>query len=112
MNAQQVAFGPVVVPQTGHSGDMFFLVTPDLCEGGELYNYLVYNGSDGMGIRKFSEPIARHFFQQLAGAVKHMHDHKMFHRDLKLENAVLDRNYNLKVMDFGHAKMASECRYV
>ena len=43
--------------------------------------------------------------------VQHMHKHGMFHRDLKLENMVLDSHYNLKIMDFGHAKHASECTY-
>ncbi len=42
-------------------GEMFFLVTSDLCEGGELYNYLVF----GSGIKKFEEPIARYFFKQV-----------------------------------------------
>lgn len=37
------------------------MVSKDLCEGGELYNYLVF----GAGIKKFEEPIARYFFKQV-----------------------------------------------
>ena len=85
---------------------MFFLVSPDLCEGGELFNYLVF----GSGIQKFEEPVARYFIKQIAEGVAHMHHHGLFHRDLKLENIVLDSRYTAKIMDFGHAKHASECQ--
>eukprot|EP00051_Salpingoeca_urceolata_P003654 m.59480 g.59480 ORF g.59480 m.59480 type:complete len:479 (-) comp12987_c0_seq1:146-1582(-) len=100
-----VHYGTVSVPKTGRQGEMFFIVTPDLCEGGELYNYLVF----GNGIKKFDEKMARYFFKQLANGVAHMHQNKIFHRDLKLENVVLDSRYVAKIMDFGHAKHASEC---
>eukprot|EP00042_Codosiga_hollandica_P029089 m.157763 g.157763 ORF g.157763 m.157763 type:complete len:472 (-) comp52972_c0_seq1:186-1601(-) len=105
VSATRVYFGPIVVPLSGRKGEMFFCVTPDLCEGGELYNYLVF----GNGIKKFTEKIARFYFKQMVDGVQHMHKHGMFHRDLKLENMVLDSHYNLKIMDFGHAKHASEC---
>ena len=48
----------------------------------------------------------------MVDGVHHMHKHGMFHRDLKLENIVLDSHYTLKLMDFGHSKHASECEYV
>jgi polo-like kinase 1 len=34
-------------------------------------------------------------------AIKFLHEHKVVHRDLKLENILLDKNFNLKVADFG-----------
>lgn len=101
----EVHYGSVLVPATGHTGNMFFLVSQDLCEGGELYNYLVF----GSGIKKFEETIARYFFKQLCEGVAHMHKNGIFHRDLKLENIVLDAHYVAKIMDFGHAKHAAEC---
>eukprot|EP00053_Salpingoeca_punica_P010330 m.92973 g.92973 ORF g.92973 m.92973 type:complete len:478 (+) comp15351_c0_seq2:161-1594(+) len=101
----RVHYGTVEVPSTGSKGEMFFVVTADLCEGGELYNYLVF----GSGIKKFDEKIARYFFKQLAEGVAHLHRHGIFHRDLKLENIVLDSHYVAKLMDFGHAKHASDC---
>ena len=32
-----------------------------------------------------------------------MHQNQVVHRDLKLENMILDRNLNLKIADFGFA---------
>ena len=107
VSQSQVHYGCVTVPLTGASGSLFFVVSSDLCEGGELYNYLVFNG----GIRKFDEPIARKVFKQLCEGLAHMHSNKIFHRDLKLENVVLDSHYNAKIMDFGLAKHASGCVY-
>ena len=40
---------------------------------------------------------------QLIRAVGVMHTAQVCHRDLKLDNLVLDSDYNLKVVDFGNA---------
>lgn len=108
VSASVVLFGAVSVPSTGRTGALFFVVSPDLCEGGELYNYLVIEGGAG-GVRSMDERLARTVFKQLAEGVGHLHSHGIFHRDLKLENVVLDSNFQAKIMDFGHAKLASEC---
>lgn len=34
-------------------------------------------------------------------SVKFIHSLEIFHRDIKLENFVLDKNYQLKLIDFG-----------
>ena len=36
-------------------------------------------------------------------ALKYSHDRGICHRDLKPENIMLDKNYNVKVADFGFA---------
>ncbi|RYR29082.1 hypothetical protein Ahy_B01g053379 [Arachis hypogaea] len=50
---------------------------------------------------RFSEDLARKYFQQLISAVGYCHSRGIFHRDLKPENLLLDENGNLKVSDFG-----------
>nr|AFK35954.1 unknown [Medicago truncatula] len=46
---------------------------------------------------------ARYFFQQIVSGVSHCHEMDICHRDLKLENTLLDGNH-VKICDFGYSK--------
>lgn len=48
-------------------------------------------------------PVVKSYAHQLLSAVVFMHQLGIAHRDLKLENILVDCQYNLKVMDFGQA---------
>nr|CAH0111943.1 unnamed protein product [Daphnia galeata] len=50
-----------------------------------------------------TEPEARYFMHQLLLGVKYLHENKMIHRDLKLENLLLNDYMELKIGDFGLA---------
>eukprot|EP00041_Stephanoeca_diplocostata_P026932 m.734161 g.734161 ORF g.734161 m.734161 type:complete len:506 (+) comp23079_c0_seq2:561-2078(+) len=68
----------------------------DLCERGDLLEYINEHGY-------FNEAEARPLFKQLVAAVEYCHKSGVVHRDLKLENVLLDRNFNIKIADFGFA---------
>lgn len=67
--------------------------------GGELFERICNAG-------RFSEDEARYFFQQLISGVSYCHFLQICHRDLKLENTLLDGNPapRLKICDFGYSK--------
>ncbi|PNY07750.1 serine/threonine-protein kinase SAPK3-like protein [Trifolium pratense] len=67
--------------------------------GGELFERICTAG-------RFSEDEARYFFQQLLSGVSYCHSMEICHRDLKLENTLLDGNPSprLKICDFGYSK--------
>jgi serine/threonine protein kinase len=65
--------------------------------GDELYNYLLRNG-------RLSSEKAQKIFTQLVGAVSYVHNLSCVHRDLKLENILLDKNENVKLCDFGFTR--------
>jgi len=50
------------------------------------------------------ESVARRWIYQIVDAVRYMHDLDIAHRDLKLENLLLDKDYNIKICDFGFVK--------
>eukprot|EP00039_Didymoeca_costata_P019028 m.335953 g.335953 ORF g.335953 m.335953 type:complete len:621 (-) comp17722_c0_seq1:73-1935(-) len=108
--SNELCYGNVSVPYTGRSGEMFFIATKDLCDGGELFNYICPTSPPY--VRPFTEPTALRVFRQIASAVAHMHRIGCYHRDLKLENLVLDGQFNVKLMDFGSCKFVDQMEEV
>jgi len=53
--------------------------------------------------KAITEPEARCFMHQLLLGVKHLHEKKIIHRDLKLGNLFLNEDMELKIGDFGLA---------
>uniref|UniRef100_A0A452Z6Y6 non-specific serine/threonine protein kinase n=1 Tax=Aegilops tauschii subsp. strangulata TaxID=200361 RepID=A0A452Z6Y6_AEGTS len=74
-------------------------IVMEYAAGGELFDRIVDRG-------RFSEDEARYFFQQLICGVSYCHHMQICHRDLKLENVLLDGSPapRLKICDFGYSK--------
>lgn len=79
---------------------IFFVM--EYLKGGELF------GKVAKG--RFSEDLGRKYFQQLISAVSYCHHRGVYHRDLKLENMLLDENGDLKVSDFGLSAVKDQVR--
>lgn len=62
--------------------------------GGELYEYVSQS-------KCLDNLEARRLFRQIATAIYYCHQNKICHRDLKLENILLDEKNNAKLADFG-----------
>jgi serine/threonine-protein kinase SRK2 len=74
-------------------------IVMEYAAGGELFERICNAG-------RFSEDEARFFFQQLISGVSYCHSMQICHRDLKLENTLLDGSPapRLKICDFGYSK--------
>ena len=53
--------------------------------------------------KKEGEENFQKYFRQLCEAVDYLHKHDVMHGDLKPENILLDRDFNIKLADFGCA---------
>ncbi|PGH11963.1 CAMK/CAMKL/KIN4 protein kinase [Helicocarpus griseus UAMH5409] len=68
----------------------------EYASGGELFDYILNH-------RYLKDNPARRLFAQLVSGVGYLHKKGIVHRDLKLENLMLDRNRNIIITDFGFA---------
>jgi serine/threonine protein kinase len=77
-----------------------FFVMPFI-RGGELYRFFKAK-------RRFKEHEVKFYAAQIAMALGYLHKKGIVHRDLKLENILVDMNGYLKIIDFGLAKMLDQ----
>ncbi|MFS7988165.1 putative protein kinase CAMK-CAMKL-CHK1 family [Helianthus anomalus] len=74
----------------------------EYARGGELFAKVAKS--------RFSEHLSRRYFQELISVVGYCHSRGVFHRDLKLENLLLDEKWKLKVTDFGLSAVTNQIR--
>lgn len=68
----------------------------EYCSNGNLFHYI--HPKKGM-----PEKIALKIFHSVCQAVSYLHSNGIAHRDIKPENIVFDKNFNVKLCDFGWA---------
>jgi NIMA (never in mitosis gene a)-related kinase 1/4/5 len=71
-----------------------------------------YNKIKKRNFLLFSEEQILTWITELSSALKHIHDRKILHRDLKTQNIFLDKNNKIKLGDFGIARILKETKEV
>ena len=74
----------------------YVIIVMELVNGGSLYGLL--KRQEG---RRLKEDEAKRVFKQVVEAIRYCHNRCITHRDIKLENVLLDEQNNIKTIDFG-----------
>ncbi len=74
--------------------DKFIFIIMEYINGGNLFSFVKKR-------RKLSEKISKILFRQIILGIKHIHSKNIVHRDIKLENILIDLNNTVKICDFG-----------
>ncbi|CAG0886441.1 unnamed protein product [Cyprideis torosa] len=73
----------------------------EYCENGDVLEYIQREG-------RLRESQANFWSRQLFSAIHYLQKQYICHRDLKCENLLLTKRYNLKIADFGFARFCIE----
>ena len=81
--------------------DKYMLIIMEYISGGNLQNFVKKR-------RKLCEKTAKILYRQLIQGIKYIHSKGVVHRDIKLENILLDLNNIVKICDFGVGKLTQK----
>lgn len=68
--------------------------------GGQMLDYIISHG-------RLKEKQARKFSRQIASALDYCHRNSIAHRDLKIENILISKTGDIKIIDFGLSNLFS-----
>ena len=81
--------------------DKYMLIIMEYISGGNLQNFVKKR-------RKLCEKTAKILYRQIIQGIKYIHSKGIVHRDIKLENILLDLNNIVKICDFGVGKLTQK----
>ncbi|ORX46729.1 Pkinase-domain-containing protein [Hesseltinella vesiculosa] len=80
--------------------DPYYYMFMEYVDGGVLIDYIISHG-------KLKERHARRFSRQIISALDYLHKNSLVHRDLKIENILISRTGQIKIIDFGLSNLFS-----
>ncbi|NXS78630.1 NEK3 kinase, partial [Erpornis zantholeuca] len=92
--------------------DGHLYIVMEYCDNGDLMQRIKHQAGN-----LFPEDMILHWFVQMCLAVKHIHDKRVLHRDIKSKNVFLTQSGKVKLGDFGSARLLAHpmlyaCTYV
>ncbi|MCJ1435618.1 hypothetical protein MMC27_004992 [Xylographa pallens] len=84
-------------------GEIYLIM--EFVEGGELYGHIDKH-------RRLTEYESVRIFRQMISGLAYCHGLNIYHRDLKPENILLDKDENVKLVDFGMAALQPQGKWL
>ncbi|NXH63979.1 NEK3 kinase, partial [Rhabdornis inornatus] len=102
----------IIAFKESFEADGHLYIVMEYCDDGDLMQKIKHQGGN-----LFPEDMILHWFVQMCLAVKHIHDKRVLHRDIKSKNVFLTQSGKVKLGDFGSARllahpMSYACTYV
>lgn len=85
--------------------DLNIYIVMEYVPGGELFHLV----SEQEGL---TEKDARRLFRQIISGIEYCHQNLVAHRDLKLENILVDERGNIKIVDFGLSNFMKDGQFL
>lgn len=79
----------------------YLFIVQEYASQGDLLGYVKEKG-------RLTESEAKGIFKQIAHGVQHCHQQSILHRDIKLDNILLDKNMVVKICDFGVSRFVKK----
>ncbi|NWS51659.1 NEK3 kinase, partial [Chunga burmeisteri] len=102
----------IVAYKESFEADGHLYIVMEYCDDGDLMQKIKHQRGN-----LFPEDTILHWFVQMCLGVKHIHDKRVLHRDIKSKNVFLTQNGKVKLGDFGSARLLAHpvsyaCTYV
>ncbi|XP_043927601.1 serine/threonine-protein kinase Nek3 [Protopterus annectens] len=102
----------IVAFKESFEADGYLYIVMEYCDGGDLMQKIKHQKD-----MLLPEDVIFNWFVQICLGVKHIHDKRVLHRDIKSKNIFLTKNGAVKLGDFGAARIlnspaAFACTYV
>ena len=77
----------------------------EFIDGGQMLDYIISHG-------RLRERAARKFARQIGSSLDYCHRNSIVHRDLKIENILISKSGNIKIIDFGLSNLYAPNRHL
>ncbi len=102
---KKIRHGNVIRLLEVFEGPKHVLIVMEYASAGDLLQYVKKEG-------RLPEKRAKMIFKQIVYGLSHIHSRHVLHRDIKLDNILIDSDSGIKICDFGVSKIINRAQNI